>query len=66
MRTKALVTAMEDKFSKELGEDMKPLFAKIEKMIKQKRKHAEIEKMMTEEIIKCMGNKMKQLRFLPT
>lgn len=65
-RTKALVGALEDQFSKELGQDMKRILAKIDRMLVQKKKRAEIEKMMTAEIIKCMGKRMSQLRFLPT
>lgn len=61
-----VVVALEDQFRKELGQDVKPLLAKIDRMLAQKKNRTEIEKMMTAEIIACMGKRMKQLRFLPT
>lgn len=65
-KTKALVIALEDQLRKELGEEVKPILAKIDRMLVQKKKRAEIEKMMTTEIIKCMRKRMEELRFIPT
>jgi hypothetical protein len=65
-KMKALGIALEDQLRKELGQDVKPILAKIDRMLAQGKKRTEIEKTMTAEIIKCMDKRMKQLWRLPT
>ncbi len=63
---RAVRGALREELKKDVGRDVKPLLTQVDRMLALKKNRAEIENMMTEEIIKCMGKRMKQLRFVPT
>ncbi|HET7442233.1 MAG TPA: hypothetical protein VFJ47_13095 [Terriglobales bacterium] len=65
-KTRALLRALQEQLCEELGEDVKTLLNKIDRMLAQNKKRKDIEKMMAGEITKYMRKRMQETRCIPT